>query len=412
MMMWWQKAFRLARSEFDVPARFADLFGDLSGEADFSGLFAAAAPARSSDAESKAAEAASLAPIVSQLLERMERAPLDLYFELQPALREVLVEVAAVAVPDRPVAALFPALGDPVGSTGAQAVAFMTGPNAIATSVSTGLSTGLSTGNYATIFAPGFATGLTIDTGKKEILTGGAQDPELGGGDSDSLVLEGEFAAGSTLPALKGLETVFLRPGASFDLVSDDENVAAGGSMTVNGLTLLPGQSLAFDGSAETDGRFVFFGSREGDDLAGGAGDDWFEGLGGADRLSGGDGADRFVYRFANESSGANYDSLLDFDAAEDRIDVSAPVTGFAADVEGGALSAASFDADLAAAIGTGLGAGQAVLFAPDSGDLAGTVFLVVDRNGEAGYQEGEDFVFALPNADLADLTGNTDIFV
>ena len=59
-----------------------------------------------------------------------------------------------------------------------------------------------------------------------------------------------------------------------------------------------------------------------------------------------------------------------------------------------------------------GLGAGQAVWFAPDAGDLAGTIFLVVDANGIAGYQAGEDYVFAVAGAPLADLTGHTDIFV
>ena len=57
------------------------------------------------------------------------------------------------------------------------------------------------------------------------------------------------------------------------------------------------------------------------------------------------------------------------------------------------------------AALG-GLGAGQAVWFAPDAGDLAGTIFLVVDGNGVAGYQAGEDYVFAIGGAPLADLTG------
>jgi hypothetical protein len=36
------------------------------------------------------------------------------------------------------------------------------------------------------------------------------------------------------------------------------------------------------------------------------------------------------------------------------------------------------------------------VLFTPDGGNLAGHTFLVVDVNGAAGYQAGQDYVFQL----------------
>jgi len=54
----------------------------------------------------------------------------------------------------------------------------------------------------------------------------------------------------------------------------------------------------------------------------------------------------------------------------------------------------------------SGLGASQAAWFAPDSGDLAGQIFLIVDANGIAGYQEGGDYVFAVNGAPLADGAG------
>ena len=56
----------------------------------------------------------------------------------------------------------------------------------------------------------------------------------------------------------------------------------------------------------------------------------------------------------------------------------------------------ASFDADLALGVNAVLGAGQAMLFTPDQGDLAGRTFLVVDGNDTAGYQPGQDYVIAL----------------
>ena len=43
-----------------------------------------------------------------------------------------------------------------------------------------------------------------------------------------------------------------------------------------------------------------------------------------------------------------------------------------------------------------GLGANHAILFRPDAGDLEGRTFLVIDTNGVAGYQAGEDMVIHL----------------
>ena len=119
-----------------------------------------------------------------------------------------------------------------------------------------------------------------------------------------------------------------------------------------------------------------------------------------------------YVYTGAADSTGTTFDTLVDFDPAEDVIDLPGSVTGLAASVDHGALSLASFNADLAAALG-GLGASQAGFFAPDAGDFAGKIFLVVDANGVAGYQAGEDYVFAVTGASLADLTAHgTHIFV
>ena len=168
---------------------------------------------------------------------------------------------------------------------------------------------------------------------------------------------------------------------------------------------------MTFDGSAETDGSFVFFGSAGGDTFIGGGGDDRIVGLGGADTLTGGGGADRFVYTGASESSGGNYDTIADFNPTVDRIDLLSGVASWGTAITSGALSHASFNSDLGAVM-AGLGAAQATWFAPDSGDLAGTIFLVVDANGVAGYQEGEDYVFAIGGAPLADLTAHVDIFI
>lgn len=235
----------------------------------------------------------------------------------------------------------------------------------------------------------------------------GPSDPRL-----DTLALSGDFSAGFNLSRLPADVTeLALGAGNDYALELDDSFVGAGRTLTIHGDSVGLSGHVIFDGSAETDGSFSFLGSGNGDFFFGGAGDDVVRGNGGADTLSGGDGDDTFVYQSAGESTGAAFDILADFDPAADRIDLPVTVTGFDAAVAGGTLSVASAAADLAAALG-GLGAGHAVLFTPDAGDLAGAVFLVVDGNGVAGYQEGEDYVFALPGTPPADLAAHPDFII
>ena len=255
-------------------------------------------------------------------------------------------------------------------------------------------------------------TGLVIDTHTKTLLQGGPGDhPQFGAGTNDTVELEGDYSAGFALGTPDYAEQVIAHAGNNYNLIADDNNVAAGGTLTINAMPLRAANYIIFDGTAETDGRFIFYGSDMGDVFLGGAGDDLLYGLGGGDTLSGGGGRDTFTYYDAAQSSGPAYDILADFDPTADRIDLQVSVTGFDAAVEGGTLSTASFSDDLAAAL-AGLGAGHAMFYAPDAGDLAGNVFLVVDANGIAGYQEGEDYVFALPGTTLGDLTGHTDFFI
>ena len=197
--------------------------------------------------------------------------------------------------------------------------------------------------------------------------------------------------------------------GASHDLATHDTDVGPGMTTIVDASALAAADGLSFDGSAELDGAFHMRGGAGGDMLSGGAGDDTLRGGLGGDVLAGGAGADTFVYEAAAESSGLAFDMLADFDPAADRIVLPVEVSAFADAVTEGALSAAAFNQGLAAAAAA-LGAGEALLFTPDAGDLAGNVFLIVDANGKAGYQAGEDYVFALAGtAPLEPLT--LDIF-
>lgn len=227
----------------------------------------------------------------------------------------------------------------------------------------------------------------------------------------DTIVLAGDFSAGLTLSSVAADVTQFVvEAGNDYVLTTGDGFVGAGRLLTVDA-GALGGNHVMFDGSAETDGRFAFLGGDGNDFFFGGAGNDRFSGGRGADSLSGGGGADLFIYAAAGESSGAAYDTLADFNPAADKIDLPGAVASFDPAIAQGTLSTASFGQDLAAVLG-GLGGGQAILFAPDAGDLAGKLFLIVDGNGTAGYQDGEDYVFAIGGASLADLAGHTEIFV
>jgi hypothetical protein len=136
------------------------------------------------------------------------------------------------------------------------------------------------------------------------------------------------------------------------------------------------------------------------DVLTGGDGEDDLTGGSGKDTLDGGKNADRFIYAAAFDSTGAQHDIAKKFDFAKDKFDTTVAVGAIDAPVATGTLSSGSFDTDLAAAVGGGeLGIGNAVLFTPDAGNLAGKTFLVVDLNGTAGYQAGADLVVRLDNA-------------
>ena len=259
-----------------------------------------------------------------------------------------------------------------------------------------------------------------------------------GGGGDDTLTLNGDYSAGVHLApkSIVNIEQISLVRGHDYKLVTDDGNVAAGQTLTVDGGSLGAGDNLIFNGHHETDGRLVISGGNGEDILLGGSqadtlsgggshdvlrggaqndtlkgqgGNDTIRGGGGNDTLNGGLGADHmtgdagqdvFVYGATNQSTGAAYDTITDFDATADHLDMPGTVTGIDATVSSGALSSGSFNGDLSSAVGAGqLAAHHAVLFTPDSGSLSGETFLIVDANGVAGYQAGQDFVIDITGA-------------
>lgn len=143
-----------------------------------------------------------------------------------------------------------------------------------------------------------------------------------GAGTNDQVILQGDYSALTVLPQyllvnsevlslLSGSDTVFGGPGTdlfSYNLKTVDANVAAGARLTVDFTNLVVGENVTFDGSAETDGAFTVGGGKGVDHLTGGAGADLFlfrdEGrYGASDTVDGGAGTDELALR-GNYSGG------------------------------------------------------------------------------------------------------------
>jgi Ca2+-binding RTX toxin-like protein len=264
-----------------------------------------------------------------------------------------------------------------------------------------------------------FDTGPGINT-----LTGGAGsdkfeftsnfNPEKetlnGSGGTDELVLNGDYSGGLTFQAasLTSVEKIVLDGGHSYDLTTNDANVVAGGVMTVNGTALGIDDSLTFNGSAETDGRFILEGGKGNDTLTGGTHSDKLEGGVGADQMNAGGGHNIFLYTSISDSpgtandqpAGSGFDTITGFNAADDQFALWFAVTGVDAEVTSGQLRQVFFDDDMSAAInGAHLAVHHAVLFTPTTGDYDGKTFLIIEANGVAGYQSGGDLVIELNSA-------------
>lgn len=274
---------------------------------------------------------------------------------------------------------------------------------------------------------------FTLPFAGDDTIKGGAGDDEIvftdvltgadrvnGGGGFDTLTLEGDFSGGRVFDAhtLSAIERIVVDDGFSYSLTTADGNVAAGQTLTVDAALLTGTNTLNWDGSKETDGRYVVTGGAGDDIIRGGAGNDALHGGDGLDRIKGDLGADTldgaggidvYIYAAVAESTGAGYDTITDFHSA-DAFDLPVTVSRFDTHVVSGALSPASFDADLTDALdGVNpsnpaddlLKAHHAVLFTPDQGAYNGETYLVVDANGASGYQAGEDYVIRV--------TGYTD---
>jgi Ca2+-binding RTX toxin-like protein len=148
-----------------------------------------------------------------------------------------------------------------------------------------------------------------------------ADDQVDGGAGFDTVGLLGSYAITLAATSLTSVEKLAFysngdTTGATannYDVTMHDANVASGESMMVVAQSLLAHETLVFDGSAESDGRFNVRGGRGDDTIRTGAGNDQLYGNLGADLLFGGAGNDIFEYYSALESTAAHWDTILDF---------------------------------------------------------------------------------------------------
>jgi Ca2+-binding RTX toxin-like protein len=175
-----------------------------------------------------------------------------------------------------------------------------------------------------------------------------ADDQAIGGIGNDTIGLIGTYNLTLNATTMIGIERMALYTGlflpgngpTSYNITTVDENVQGAVELFITAASLQAGETLTFDGSAETSGRFTIHGGADNDVIIGGAGNDFFLGRGGndqlfggggsdglvgglgADQLTGGAGNDYFRYQNVAESTASTMDRILDFQTG-DRIDLS-----------------------------------------------------------------------------------------
>jgi Ca2+-binding RTX toxin-like protein len=241
------------------------------------------------------------------------------------------------------------------------------------------------------------ANRLTGNSGNNRLDGRTGADSMAGGDGNDIYVVDnvGDRAVETNADrATGGIDTV--QSSVSFKLGANVEKLTLTGTQDIDGTG---------NGSANT-----ITGNAYDNTLIGGGGNDILTGGRGGDEIEGGAGSDRIVYKSALDSTGIDFDTITGFNFEEDKIDVTGAPPVFGGDViQGGRLSKATFDADLSAAVGKFLSAGEAVVFVASQGDFAGKTFLVVDGNGEAGYQKGGDYVVRVEDSPVPT---STDFFI
>ena len=177
--------------------------------------------------------------------------------------------------------------------------------------------------NIQGFFGSIFSDTLRGDGGDNRIF-GLAGNDQIFGGGGDDLLIGG--AGADAFDGGSGYDTVYYGEaglGLIIDMVTPGNSTgdAAGDSFVLNTIEGVTGTN--FDDLIQGDSGSTFFNGGTGrDTIHGGAGNDGIAGGAGADTLYGDAGADNFKYFAASESSGANIDTIVDFAATVDAVDL------------------------------------------------------------------------------------------
>lgn len=207
-----------------------------------------------------------------------------------------------------------------------------------------------------TLFGKNGADVLAGDSGNDNIQGGAGDDTVAGGSGNDvfhytgagtsdgfdtvdggsgyDIIMSHANGAAITLAAVTGIEKIYSGGFADVSVIGGDgDTLFDFSSLALVGITTIDGgdgnDSITGSGASDTikggDGNDILVGRTGLDTLSGGNGDDVLSGGGHADTLAGGNGADIFVYDFIWESRfNLSADTLTDFEAGLDRIDLSA----------------------------------------------------------------------------------------
>ena len=231
------------------------------------------------------------------------------------------------------------------------------------------------------------------DGDDQAIINTGAVNTIDGGGGTDGITFVGFNAALQVF-----LEGNALTPveagGTEIGLISNIEDVFGGN-----------GDDKVFGDENDNtlfgaDGNDMLNGGSGFDNVIGGRGNDTLIGGGFADLLDGQNGKDTFVYNQVSDSDGLLFDTIRAFDASADTLNFRhEDITGVDKTIN--RVDVDDPTKDLSHAVGAGkLAAHHAVLVNITKGSYAGVTFLIVDANGKAGYQNGQDYLI-----DMQDMT-------
>lgn len=223
-----------------------------------------------------------------------------------------------------------------------------------------------------------------------------------GGGGNDTVRISQGGVVDIGANGLTSVETVELKNDGDYTMTFIGAGLNVTDHVTVDGSALSSAHFVTVDAGNEKGRSVTLVGGDGSDHLTGGQADDELRGNKGLDFIDGEKGADTIIYTTVNQSTGVNCDHVT-FSVEDDVFKVPNAVTGVDEIVRTklNGTSDANFNSNLEDAIGSQeLSGGHAVVLDVNQGDWSGQVFLIIDQNGSAGFQEGADIVINLVNSE------------